>query len=168
MTQDNCEDAVIKVSDSVGEFIKYWGFKEIHGRIWTLIYLSPEPITAKDLTARLGVTKGLISIALAELIAYQVIEKVSLDDARSPGYQSVEDMMGVINNILRTRELRLITKIQQNVRCVAAKKDQTEIKEEKIVKLQEMADFGVESLTKLLNHKNISTERLLTLMRFIS
>ena len=73
------------LADSVGDFIKYWGFKEIHGKVWLTIYLSDKPITAKELTNHLGVTKGLISTALAELIAYRVVNKVSLGDARSPG-----------------------------------------------------------------------------------
>ncbi|MFQ5770977.1 MAG: hypothetical protein ACE5HX_10610, partial [bacterium] len=67
MNENIIETKKQRLAESVGEFIKYWGFKEIHGRIWVHIYLSQAPITAKDLTEKLGVTKGLISMMLSEL-----------------------------------------------------------------------------------------------------
>ncbi len=163
------EEKVKELADAVGEFIKYWGFKEIHGRIWIHIYLSDVPITAKGLTQNLGVTKGLVSTALSELIAYQVIERISLGDARSPGYQSNTDLVQVINNILRNRELRLTSKIQGTLRELAdGNQFEKPATQEKILKLLEMTDFAVDSLTKLLNNKNISTDRFKVIMKLIS
>ncbi len=157
------------LADSVGDFIKYWGFKEIHGKVWLSIYLSDKPITAKKLTSHLGVTKGLISTALAELIAYRVINKVSLGDARSPGYTSSQDLLEVILSILQNRELKLTTKIEENI--IALSKEvsprNTEM-DEKIKKLQQMTHFAVESLNKLLNQKTISTDKLKIIMRLVS
>ena len=157
------------LADSVGDFIKYWGFKEIHGKVWLTIYLSDTPITAKELTNHLGVTKGLISTALAELIAYRVINKVSLGDARSPGYTSSQDLLEVILSILQNRELKLTTKIEENI--VALSKEvspQNTEMDEKIEKLRQMTHFAVESLNKLLNQKAISTDKLRIIMRLVS
>lgn len=169
MDVQRVEERKQRLAESVGEFIKYWGFKEIHGRVWVHIYLAPKPITAKELTDRLGVTKGLISIALSELLAYQVIEKVNIGNARSPGYQSNTDLVEVINNVLRNRELKLTRKIQQNI---------VELSEEvngadpemltKLNKLREMTGFAVDTLTKLLENKTISVNRFKTIMRLIS
>jgi len=83
MTNEKIEEKKKRLADSVGDFIRYWGFKEVHGRIWVHIYLSDNPITAKELTKKLGVTKGLVSTALAELIAYQVVEKVNVAGMRA-------------------------------------------------------------------------------------
>ena len=157
-----------ELADSVGEFIKYWGFKEVHGRIWIHIYLSAAPITAKELTTRLGVTKGLVSTALAELIAYQVVEKVHLGDARSSGYQSNTDLMQVIFNILRNRELKLTNRIQNNIETLRAEMDPDSPHLEKVEKLHEMTTFAVDSLSKLLQTETIPTRRLRTLMRLMS
>ncbi len=157
-----------QLADSVGEFIKYWGFKEIHGRIWTHVYLAEEPLTAKELTNRLGVTKGLISTALAELIAYQVVEKVSLGDARSPGYQSNTDLMEVIFNILRNRELKLTNKIKLNIETLESEMNPASLQMERVRRLHEMTTFAVETITKLLDNKTISTNRLRTVMRLLS
>ncbi|MFQ5675753.1 MAG: GbsR/MarR family transcriptional regulator [bacterium] len=169
MTIEGVEQKKQALANSVGDFIKYWGFKEIHGRIWVHVYLSENPITAKELTTRLGVTKGLVSTALAELIAYQVVEKVNIGDARSPGYQSNTDLVQVINNILRNRELKLTTKIKEDSEALAKEMmDASPLMLEKIHKLQDMTQFAVESLQKLLNSKVISTERFTRIMRFIS
>ena len=169
MTNEKIEEKKKRLADSVGDFIRYWGFKEVHGRIWVHIYLSENPITAKELTKKLGVTKGLVSTALAELIAYQVVEKVNVGDARSPGYQSNTDLVQVINNILRNRELKLTTKIKEDSEALA--KEMVGAAPEmldKINKLQDMTRFAVDSLQKLLNSKVISTERFIKIMRLIS
>ncbi|MFQ5825507.1 MAG: GbsR/MarR family transcriptional regulator [bacterium] len=158
-----------RLAESVGEFIKYWGFKEIHGRIWVHVYLSKTPINATDLTKKLGVSKGLVSIALSELLAYQVIEKVNLGSAKSPGYQSSTDLVQVIYNVLRNRELKLTTKILHNIESLAEETENDDpVICEKLTKLQDMTTFAVDSLTKLLENKPISTGRLRTLMKIIS
>ena len=33
----------------VGRLIEFWGFKRNMGRVWAVLYLSPEPLTAQDL-----------------------------------------------------------------------------------------------------------------------
>ena len=169
MTNEKIEEKKKRLADSVGDFIRYWGFKEVHGRIWVHIYLSDNPITAKELTKKLGVTKGLVSTALAELIAYQVVEKVNVGDARSPGYQSNTDLVQVINNILRNRELKLTTKIKEDSEALAKEMVGADPQMlDKINKLQDMTRFAVDSLQKLLNSKTISTERFIKIMRLIS
>lgn len=169
MPTERVEKKKKQLANSVGDFIKYWGFKEIHGKIWVHIYLSEDPITAKELTKKLGVTKGLVSTALAELIAYQVIEKVSVGDARSSGYQSNTDLVQVINNILRNRELKLTTKIKEDSEELAREMvDAEPAMVEKINKLQDMTQFAVDCLQKLLNSKVISTGRFTKIMRLIS
>ncbi|MFQ5603889.1 MAG: GbsR/MarR family transcriptional regulator [bacterium] len=169
MQKDSLENKIQQLAESVGEFIKYWGFKEIHGRVWVHIYLSNQPITAKELTRKLGVTKGLISMTLSELIAYQVIEKVNIGNAKSPGYQSNTDLVEVIYNVLRNRELKLTTKIQENIDSLLESIDKEDRHSaEKLKRLHEMTGFAIESLKKLLENKVISTDRFKLLMKLIS
>ena len=158
-----------QLAESVGEFIKYWGFKEVHGKLWVHIYLSEKPVTAKELTQTLGVTKGLVSTALSELIAYQVIEKINLGDARSPGYQSNTDLVNVIYNVLRNRELKLTTKILGNIDVLKREMPfEDSASGAKLDKLRSMTSFAVESITKLLNNKSISTNKFKIIMRLFS
>ncbi|RMD87746.1 MAG: hypothetical protein D6813_13100 [Calditrichaeota bacterium] len=168
MAEDLIEIKKLRLAESVGEFIKYWGFKEIHGRIWLFIYLSKSPITAKELTAKLGVTKGLVSIALSELLAYGVIEKVNLGNPRSPGYQSSTNLVDVISNILRKRELKMTTNILNNIQSLAEEmKDEDPVVRQKLKKLQDITQFAVDSLTKLLDNKPIMTNRWKQLLKIM-
>src|SRR5690606_20494832 len=36
-------------SDAVGRLMEFWGFKRNMGRIWTVLYLSDDPLSAHDL-----------------------------------------------------------------------------------------------------------------------
>ena len=100
------------VVDSVGEFIEYWGFKKIHGRVWAMIYLSDKPISTPDLVSKLGVSKGLVSIAINELLDYQLIHKASKVIYGGQTYTAEEDIGSVIRKVLRDRELGLLTKVE--------------------------------------------------------
>src|SRR5207248_3108787 len=39
----------VAVSDVIGRLIEFWGFKRNMGRIWAVLYLSSEPLSAEDL-----------------------------------------------------------------------------------------------------------------------
>ncbi|MCG8606055.1 hypothetical protein MJD09_13830, partial [bacterium] len=148
---DSVDEKKQRLAESVGEFIKYWGFKEIHGRVWTHVYLAKHPITAKELTTKLGVTKGLVSMTLSELIAYQVIEKINIGNTKSAGYQSNTDLFEVIYNILRNRELKMTSRIQENIKALTEVMNDSEPEtREKLRKLDDMTNFAVDSLKKIL------------------
>lgn len=97
-----------RLANEVGEFIAYWGFKKIHGQAWTLIYLSPKPIGAGEITSTLKVSKSLVSIALKELCDYQLVRIASAPGRKVKRYVATENVFGIIQNILATRELVLI------------------------------------------------------------
>lgn len=113
-----------KLSLSVGEFIRYWGFRRIHGAIWTQLYLSEDPLSCTDLTQRLDLSKALISPALEELLEYDLIYEVPGPNLKVKTYTAKEDVVSVIKNILKTRETQLIKQVNEDydrVKKVAAK-----------------------------------------------
>src|SRR5258708_3849854 len=61
------------LSNEIGKFIHHWGFKKIHGKIWTHLYLSETPLDAGTLMKRLDVSKALMSLSLRDLLKYKVI-----------------------------------------------------------------------------------------------
>ncbi len=96
------------LSETVGDFIRYWGFRRIHGQIWTQVFLSKESLSGAELTQRLGVSKALISPALTELEEYGLILKHE-DGKKTKRYSAEPDVISVIKKILKTREAQLIT-----------------------------------------------------------
>ena len=61
---------------NIGAFIEYWGFRNIHGRVWGTIYLSNKPMSTPEIVERLDVSKALISGAINELLDHGLIERV--------------------------------------------------------------------------------------------
>ena len=96
----------------VGEFIEYWGFKKIHGKIWLNLYLSEVPLDASALINKLSVSKALISISLKDLLDFNVILEKGLSPDGTRLYEANPDLTGVITHVLRQREKIMMGKIQ--------------------------------------------------------
>lgn len=100
-----------KLAEQIGSFIEYWGFKKIHGQIWTHIWLSAKPIAATVLVKRLNVSKALVSLALKDLIHYDVIQVVGQGDRRKILLKANDDVQSVIANVLRMREAKMLESV---------------------------------------------------------
>lgn len=99
------------LSEQIGEFIHYWGFKRVHGRIWTHLFLAARPLDAADLVRQMRISKALISISLRELLEYDVIQHAGRSDRGTHLYRTNADILSVILNVLRQRERRLISRV---------------------------------------------------------
>ena len=73
-------DWEVLATDAVGEAIEFWGFKHNQGRVWGLLYLRAQPMTAGELQRLLGLSKGAVSMLLKDLEQWKVVRKV-----RPPG-----------------------------------------------------------------------------------
>ena len=108
-----------RLADQIGNFIEYWGFKKIHGQIWTHIYLSPEPISALQLIERLEVSKALVSLAMKDLIFYHLIQQT--DDSlekKNKFFTANPNVFEAIRFVLETRELNIINNINSEHRLL--------------------------------------------------
>lgn len=97
---------VRQVCEAVGNFIEYWGFKAIHGRIWTLLALSTEPLTQVEVSDFLEVSRSLVSGAMAELVQHGLVQPV--DERRNAPYRAVLDIWPTVTDVLREREWMLV------------------------------------------------------------
>lgn len=108
-----------EMAERVGEFIQYWGFKKIHGKIWTHLYLSEKPLDAQDLIKRLGVSKALMSFSLNDLQEYQVILEAGKSDRNTQLFVANPDVLAVILNVLRRREKRMLAQIYSSYKMLS-------------------------------------------------
>lgn len=97
---------VLHVCDAVGAFIEYWGFKSIHGRVWTLLALRARPMAQAEIAATLGVSRSLISGAVAELVSHGLVRATG--EHRNAPYEAVMDFWPTIADVLRGREWMLL------------------------------------------------------------
>lgn len=101
-------EQVNKLAERVGDFIQYWGFKKIHGKVWTHLYLSPEPLDASDLMARLGMSKSLASITINDLLTYKVIVGRGKGPKDTLVYSANPEVREVVLEILKNRERKML------------------------------------------------------------
>lgn len=109
-----------ELEELVGTFMQYWGFKKIHGRIWTHLYTSSEPLDSQTLITRLKVSKGLMSLAVRDLLEYEVIVPVSTGKHGVTFYQANPDVMSVITNVLRKREAVMLSSVSSCIERISS------------------------------------------------
>jgi DNA-binding transcriptional regulator GbsR (MarR family) len=95
------------VADTMAELIAFWGFKGSTGRIWALLYLSQVPLPADEIATRLGLSSGAVSMGLAELGQWGIVERAPSSE-RKRVYRAETDVWGMVKRVVRERELRLV------------------------------------------------------------
>jgi DNA-binding transcriptional regulator GbsR (MarR family) len=94
----------VAVSDAVGRLIEFWGFKRNMGRIWAVLYLSTEPLSAEDLRHMLKLSSGAVSMTLSELSRWGVVRKVWVQGERKDFYAAEVQLWRMISRVLGERE----------------------------------------------------------------
>ena len=51
-------EAELLAADAIGDVIEHWGFRKALGRMWTVLYLAGEPLSAVALGERLQAPAG--------------------------------------------------------------------------------------------------------------
>ena len=106
-------------ADLIGEFIQYWGFKKVHGRIWAYLFLAETPLNTRQLVELLKISNALVSISVAELLKYDVILEAGKGRNGVLLYRANPDVGAVIAGVLRNREQKLLERIQVSARKMA-------------------------------------------------
>lgn len=99
---------LFELENTVGSFMDYWGFKRIHGRIWTHLFTSATPLDSEELMKRLKVSKGLMSLAIRDLLKFNVIQDDHVGRHGTVFYKPNTDLFEVITSVLRNRETKML------------------------------------------------------------
>lgn len=112
--------AVLEVADTIGELMGFWNFKPSLGRVWTVLYLSPRPLSADEIVERSGLSAGGVSMSLHELLDWGVVRKADPSGARKRHYEAETDILAMVTRVFRERELRLIDESVSRMEAAAA------------------------------------------------
>ncbi len=165
------------VSDVVGRLIEFWGFKRNMGRVWTVLYLSPEPLSAEDLRTALGISSGAISMTLSELARWGVVRKVWIQGERRDFYAAEVQLWRMISRVFNEREkseiidaidafeaaMRDLDRIRKTTTDPSARA-RAELQYDRIGQLLELARLGKRLLDGLVATAKVDAEPL---MRFL-
>jgi hypothetical protein len=105
---------LLELADLVGEFIQYWGFKKVQGRIWACLFLMDRPLNTRQLTQLLKISNSLVSISMTELLKYDVILEAGSGRNGVLLYRANPDAGAVIAGVLRQRERELLNRIHSS------------------------------------------------------
>lgn len=98
----HADDALAQAQDEVaetfGNIAEFWGFTRTQGRIFGLLFLSPEPLGHAAIRDRLGISAGSASMTLASLVQWGVIRR------RGRQYVAETDLWALITGVMRKRE----------------------------------------------------------------
>jgi DNA-binding transcriptional regulator GbsR (MarR family) len=159
------------VSDVVGRLIEFWGFKRNMGRVWTVLYLSPDPMSAEDLRRALTLSSGAVSMTLSELSRWGVVRKVWVQGERKDFYTAEVQLWRMISRVFSEREkaeiaaaidalgeaLRGLDRIEANDPQTRAR---VTLQRERIKNLLELAKLGQQLLDALLATAKLDAEPL--------
>jgi DNA-binding transcriptional regulator GbsR (MarR family) len=134
--------------------MRYWGFKVIHGRIWTHIFLSKKPLDAGTLMERFGLSKALMSLSLNDLLRHKVILEGPKSDKGTQTYTANPEILDVILNVLRRREKRMLAQIRSAHSLLSSVTDkhkaQVEINTDRLDHLGRMVTHAESTLDTIL------------------
>jgi DNA-binding transcriptional regulator GbsR (MarR family) len=105
MAQDDIENAELRVAEVIGKLMEFWGFKAVMGRLWTILYLSPEPLSAAELSEKLAISTGAVSMAVGDLQKWGVIKKTWRPGERRDFYEPETSVWKMVSRVFREREL---------------------------------------------------------------
>jgi|SRR5688572_2664748 HTH-type transcriptional regulator, glycine betaine synthesis regulator len=171
-------EAELEVADTVGQLMEFWGFKRPMGRIWTLLYLSPEPIGAAEIGEELRMSAGAVSMALSELVKWGAVRKTWRPGERRDYYEAETGIGRLVQRVLRERELVLVQKFGEALETaentLSAQSAQSEsdeattFKRARLKQLGDLAKLGESLLGALVSGEAVDPAPLLGLSRSVN
>lgn len=103
--EESVEGPLLAVADVVGGLMEFWGFRRAMGRVWTILYLSPSPLTAQELCDTLHMSTGAVSMTTSELLKWGVVRKVWKPGDRRDYFEPETSIWKMVTRVFREREL---------------------------------------------------------------
>ncbi len=151
----------VLVSDSIGRLIEFWGFKRNMGRLWAILYLCDQPLSAPGLQERLQLSSGAVSMTLNELTRWGVVKKVWIQGERRDHYTAEGNFWKMISRVFNERErVEVLDAIDIMEDAVGFLKDKAKDPEER-----ERARFQEERVRELLDLARLGKQLLDALIK---
>lgn len=161
-------NAELEVADSIGQLMEFWGFKRPMGRVWALLYLTPEPLGAAEIGSELRMSAGAVSMALSELLKWGAVRKTWRPGERRDYYEAETGIGRLVQRVLRERELVLVQKFAETLESAERRLGQSpepdpalEFKRTRLKRLEALAKLGESLLSALVSGETVDPAPLL-------
>ena len=171
-TREEERELIHEVADTVGALMEFWGFKRVMGRVWALLYLRGDALSASDLCEQLSISSGAASMALSELEHWAVIRRIRKAGDRREYFEAETDIWKMISRVLRERELvqieralEVFERVREKLRSLAVPGERSRLEDiaERLGKLVDLARVGRALLVAIVQQGRVD---LGPLMRF--
>lgn len=128
--------------EAVGNVIEFWGFKRNHGRVWALLYLRDEPLTAAEIERELELSKGGVSMLLRDVERWGVIQRVRLPQDTVWRYEAETDMVRMVTRVIEERESAFIGRIRADLEEARRLAREAGVTSERLSRLERMVTLA--------------------------
>ena len=167
-------DLIHEVADAVGALMEFWGFKRVMGRVWALLYLRGDALSASELCDQLSISSGAASMALTELEHWAVVRRIRRAGDRREYFEAETDIWKMISRVLRERELAQIERalevferVRQKLRTLPAPGERSRLDDiaDRLGKLVDLTRVGRGLLTALVQQGRVDLGPLVRFAR---
>jgi DNA-binding transcriptional regulator GbsR (MarR family) len=149
-----------------GEMGSSWGINRTVAQIYALLYLSPEPLTADEVSSLLTIARSTVSTGLHELQSWGVVKVLHVLGDRRDHFTTMNDIWEIFRIILDERKRREIDPtlevLQESVSEMENQAvDQPYVEE----RVKDMLDFFDTVSIVYEQYEKIPTDRLKDLFR---
>jgi len=102
-----------RLAELVGQFIEYWGFKAVQGRMWCYLYLLRQPLSSVQLAQVLEISPALVTQSVQILLEYRVIVEAPKGPNGVLRFEANPDVAEAIREVLSRRESKMLEAIQE-------------------------------------------------------
>jgi DNA-binding transcriptional regulator GbsR (MarR family) len=147
-----------------GEMGNRWGINRTVGQIYALLYVSPRPLCAEQITEALGISRSNVSMSLRELQAWNLVLLKHVPHDRRDFFTTPEDVWQILRTLAEERKKREIDPTLSVLRDILLEKPKSDDERFAQTRLAEMHGL-IEQFTSWYDDvKNLETERLTTLL----
>ncbi|APW60644.1 GbsR/MarR family transcriptional regulator [Paludisphaera borealis] len=149
-----------------GEMGQAWGINRTMAQVHALLFVSPSPLDAEEISKLLDVSRSNVSTSLRELITWGVVRRVHIIGDRRDRFEALKDVMETFRVIMAERKRReMDPTILLLENCVREAKAGDESEQYTREQLEKMLDF-TRMVTEWYSHiDNLPIPSLLRLFR---
>lgn len=148
-----------QLTESLGEFVEYWGFKPIHGKVWVYIFLRNEPVSTRELQDEFKISKALLSTVVNTLKDYKVILDAGKGKYGVELFTANTDIMQGILNVVRSREKNIVSGIHVSLKQLKEiPQDQLKnigIDYKRLITLEKLVSLALKAVNSILKLEDI-------------
>jgi len=124
-----------------GEMGTRWGINRTVAQVHALLYLSPDPLPADEITTLLAVARSNVSTSLKELQGWGIVRLVHVMGDKRDHFESLHDVWEMFRIILDERKRREIDPTREMLRTTLQATPADGLDEFTRMRIQELSDF---------------------------